>query len=145
VSYYALSQLRDLIVQSLLIIGLVTVIVTPWVLKARERKRIHEALSRTLDKGVIPSPELLRALTQNSQPATPARSLPQRDLRKGIIWLSIALGSGVLALSVVLGHDPKHLYLPITEPLAALGIAGLPGAIGLGYIILWFVSRKDSL
>jgi Mg2+/citrate symporter len=145
VSYYALSQLRDLIVQSLLIIGLVTVIVTPWILKARERKRIHEALSRTLDKGVIPPPELLKALTHSSQPATPMRSLPQRDLRKGIIWLSVALGSGLLALSVVLGHDPKHLDLPIREPLAALGIAALPAAIGLGYVILWLVGKKDPL
>jgi Mg2+/citrate symporter len=143
-SGYALSQLEQLVTQALLIIGLVTVIVLPWLIKARDRTRIHETLSKALERGVAPPPELLKAITENSRTAAPARPLPEKDLRTGVIWLSVAAGLGLLALGIVLGHDPKHLHLPIRQPLASLAIAAFPGAIGLGYLILWLIGRRET-
>ena len=143
-NYWEMSALGELIKTTLLLLGLVTVVVTYLLIKARERKRIHDALTRALDKGIAPPPEVLKALTESIRPPAPVRPLPQRDLRNGVIWLSVAIGLAVLALSLVLGHDPRHLHLPIKEPLAALGIAAFPAALGFGYIILWLVEKDKE-
>jgi hypothetical protein len=137
-------QLKGMILNGILLLSLASIVVTYLLIKARERKRVHDVLSKALDNGVTPPPDLLKAIIEYGRPRAPTRTRTQRDLRNGIVWLSVAMGLGVLAMSLVTGHDPQQLKLPIKEPLAALGIAALPAAIGVGYLLLWWLGKDKT-
>ena len=139
-------NIEDLIVlNALLIMSVVTVVILRLCLQYRERKRIQVAVINAAEKGLVLSPEVLKVLSDGVRTSPPPLPLPRLDLRKGIVWLSFAAGLALFAFTLVVGHDPEHLYLPIKDPIAALGIAALPAAIGIGYIILWLTGRKQSL
>ena len=85
--------------------------------RARNRQTILDAIKLITDRGEPIAPELIEALVQD-------KASPYVDLRRGIIFLSIAIATGVFA--VVLGEADA------IRPL--LGIAAVPGLIGLAYI-----------
>jgi hypothetical protein len=128
-------DLIPLIVLPLLVIAIASIIALPWVLKTRERFKVHETLKYVLDKGHAPPPELLAGLVE--QPRT--RRPGERDLRASVFWLSIAVGVSALGASIAWVSDPDG-----SGWIIAPGLGAFPGSIGIGYLILWFVNRAQQ-
>lgn len=129
------GDLATVIVLVTLILGLTTVIVVPWIIKARARMKIHETLRYFADKGQALPDDVLAAL------AEPPRPLPagERDLRAGIIWLSLAVGIAGVVSTVISVNDPEDVSWVMVP-----GLAAFPAAIGLGYVFLWILNRKKQ-
>ncbi|MDE2464239.1 MAG: hypothetical protein KGO02_11060 [Alphaproteobacteria bacterium] len=89
--------------------------------RARNRRTVLDAIRLITERGEPVAPELIAALVQD-------KASPYADLRRGVVFLSIAVATGVFA--VVLGEGDS------VRPL--LGIAAFPGLIGLAYIGLHF-------
>ncbi|MDE3117321.1 MAG: hypothetical protein KGL26_17120, partial [Pseudomonadota bacterium] len=85
--------------------------------RARNRRTVFDAIKLISERGEPVAPELIEALVQD-------KASPYADLRRGIVFISIAVATGVFA--VVLGEGDA------IRPL--LGIAAFPGLIGLAYI-----------
>ena len=85
--------------------------------RARNRRTVFDAIKLITERGEPVAPELMEALVQD-------KSSPYADLRRGVVFLAIAVATGVFA--VVLGEGDA------IRPL--LGIAAFPGLIGLAYI-----------
>jgi hypothetical protein len=105
------------------------IVIVPRYLKSQEKQKLQETLRASIEKGAQLPPEVIEALTSDLKPPPS----PQRDLRGGIVWLSIAAAFVALGL-VVSFEEPDALY-----PL--LGVATFPGFIGIALIALYFVSR----
>lgn len=129
------SEFVILIVLVALIGALTTVIILPWIIKARERMKIHETLRYFMDKGQALSNEVLAALTDPPRP----QPAGQRDLRAGILWLSLAVGIAGLVASIISMSDPGDVSW-----VMAPGLAAFPAAIGLGYVLLWVLNRHKQ-
>jgi hypothetical protein len=97
--------------------------------KFRTRADMQQTIRLALEKGNQLNPELLEQL------ANPKRE-PQRDLRLGLIWLSLGVG---LALCGVFVPDPSGHALR-----GCLAGAAFPLAIGLAYMIMWQVSSNKA-
>lgn len=83
--------------------------------RARNRRTVFDAIKLITERGEPVAPELIEALVQD-------KASPYADLRRGVVFLSIAVATGVFA--VVQGDAIRPL----------LGIAAFPGLIGLAYI-----------
>jgi len=86
---------------------------------SRRQQRQHEVILKLADKG-LPVPQELFA----------AELKPGRDLRLGIITLSAA--AGVTGFLYVVGAEE------------GTGIGLIPLSIGLGYLIVWFIERRQN-
>ena len=124
-----------IIVLPLLILGVTSIIVMPWILRTRERFKAHETLRYMADKGQVPPAELLAGLVEQPKPRQPG----ERDLRASIFWLSVAIGISTLGASIAWVSDPEG-YGWIIAP----GLGAFPGAIGIGYLLLWWLNRSQS-
>lgn len=91
--------------------------------RTRNRRTVLDAIKLITERGEPVAPELIEALVQD-------KASPYADLRRGIIFLSIAIATSVFA--VALGEADA------IRPL--LGIAAFPGLIGLAYIGLQFLA-----
>jgi hypothetical protein len=127
------DELVVLIVLVTLICALTAVIVMPWLIKARERVRVHETLRYLVDKGQVPPSELLAGLAEPPRP----KPLGHQDLRRGIFWLSLAAGIAGLVASIVVSSDDMNWVV-------APGLAAFPCAIGIGYVFLWLLNRTKE-
>jgi hypothetical protein len=105
------------------------IVIVPRYLKSLERQKLQETLRASIEKGAQLPPEVIEALTSDVK-APPS---PQRDLRGGIVWLSVAAAFAVLGV-IVSFEEPDALY-------ALLGVATFPGFIGLALIALYVVGR----
>ncbi|WP_454716463.1 DUF6249 domain-containing protein [Caulobacter segnis] len=106
-------------------------IVPVW-LKSRERKEMQATIRSAIDKGQALPQELIDAMTKDvRQPATALR-----DLRSGVIWL--AVGLGLAGLGTMIGFEERDAFHPI------LGIAFIPGMIGLALIALSFFNPNKE-
>jgi len=107
----------------------VIVLVVAFSLHFRYRKtrEVHTTLRAMVEKGAEIPPDLL---------APPVRK--DSDLRKGIIFLASGLGWLLFALfffpHVDGGAEVKSLW--------SLGL--IPGMIGLGYLLLWYLRRNKN-
>lgn len=106
------------------------IVLVPRYLKSQERQKLQETLRASIEKGAQLPPEVIDALTSDVKPPPS----PQRDLRGGIVWLSVAAAFASLGL-IVSFEEPDALY-----PL--LGVATFPGFIGVALIALYLVGRK---
>lgn len=113
---------------------LAAVILVPGYLRSKEKERLHETLRLAYEKGQPVPPEMIEALqTTRLQPQ------PDRDLRRGIVLLCIALA--IIVFGLMVGRIPEtegHATWPM------VGIAAFPGFIGIGYIAFWLASRRKS-
>ncbi len=95
----------------------------------RNRREMQQTIRMALDKGHELTPEIIDRLGQPQPPK-------DKDLRLAVIWLALAIA---LVLCGVFVPDPSGYALK--------GIwagAAFPLCIGLGYLLLWFVSDKDE-
>ena len=121
-------MIEELIPSVMFISVAVTLIFLFW-FRYRSRESMNETIRIALDKGQELSPEIIDRLGQ-------PRGGKNRDLRLGVIWLSIAVGLALLALGV--GNFAAEALQ------GTLASAALPFAIGLGYLLLHWLTDKDE-
>ena len=124
----------DIIVPITFFLFLAAVILVPGYLRSREKERLHDTLRLAYEKGQPVPPEMIEALQTNRMAPQ-----PDRDLRRGIVLLCVALAIVVFGLMV--GQIPEtegHATWPM------VGIAAFPGFIGIGYIAFWLASRGKT-
>lgn len=108
------------------------IVVAPRYLKSLERQKMAEALRAAIEKGQPLPPEMISVLTADVKPPPS----PQRDLRRGMILLAVALALVVMGLLVGQG-EPDATY-----PM--IGLAAIPGFIGLAFIAMSRLGRDRS-
>lgn len=109
------------------------VIVPAW-FKSKERKEMQATLRASVEKGQPLPPEVIEALSRDN---TKTPSTASRDLRIGVILLSVAIGIG--AAFSWLGYQIGH-----QEPYGFAAFAAIPGAIGLAFIVLSFFNKNKG-
>lgn len=113
----------------IMFLSLAAVLIFLFWFRYRSRESMNETVRMALDKGQELSPEIIDRLSQSS-------GGKHRDLRLGIIWLSIAVGLALLALGV--GNFAAEALQ------GTLASAALPFAIGLGYLLLYYLTGRDK-
>jgi hypothetical protein len=117
--------------------SIVAVIIGPSFLKNRERREMQLTVRHAVDKGQTLPAELIDAMTKDVQKGLPSRS---KDIRKGV--LSLAAGVGIAGFGLVV-EGTSHIWGGNGQG-ALLGIACIPSAIGVAFIILGFFNpNKD--
>ncbi|SHF17590.1 hypothetical protein SAMN04487965_1551 [Microbulbifer donghaiensis] len=97
--------------------------------RAKKDLEIQQTVRMALDKGAELTPELIEQLGASNKPH------PLQDVRRGIVWITVAVGIALFGFFV---PDPSnHAFL------ALLAIAMLPFAIGLGYLAMHLFSRQQ--
>ncbi|CAM2765960.1 hypothetical protein EJ082_15875 [Brevundimonas diminuta] len=111
----------------------VAIVVIPAWLKSRERREMQATLRTAIEKGQPLPPEVIETISKENvkPPATAAR-----DLRTGVILLAVAFGIGIFGYAVSFAE--MDAYYPI------VGIAAIPGMIGLAFIILSFFNKNKG-
>jgi hypothetical protein len=82
----------------------------------------QQTIRLALEKGAELTPALMKSLSEPEPPKN-------RDLRNGLIWLSLALGLALCGWAV---PDPSGYALR-----GCLSGAAFPFSIGVAYIIMW--------
>ena len=127
------------------ILMIISVVVFPIWIRAHygslARQRLHETVRIMVEKGQPVSPEMLASLGSSSSSAGSSdpfeRPGPSKDLRVGVILMGV--GVGLLVLGVALGPVSDWAA---TGPVA--GSAAIPGLIGVGFVVLSIINRRNS-
>lgn len=117
--------------------SIVAVVVGPSYLKSRERREMQLTVRHAVDKGQTLPPELIDAMTKDVQKNLPSRT---KDIRKGV--LSLAAGVGIAGFGLVV-EGTSHIWGGNGQG-ALLGIACIPSAIGVAFIILGFFNPNKA-
>jgi hypothetical protein len=104
------------------------IVVVPAWLKSRERREMQATVRAAIEKGQPLPPELIEALTKETK--LPKVSSAQRDIRIGVILLSVGAGLALLGAALRLIADEAFYSL--------VGSAAIPAAIGVAFIVLSF-------
>ena len=104
--------------------------IVPRYFKNREREKMQDTIRAAIDKGQTLPADLVEAMTRDVRPASSA----QRDIRLGVIWLAIAIGLGALGWAAGDYTDDGVQ--------ATIGLAAIPGVIGLAFIVLSFFNKN---
>lgn len=119
------------IVAIVMVFGFVPAII--WILaNARVKREVQDTLRKSIEAGNPLTPEAIEALTRTS--ATAPSSV--KDVRTGVVWLAVALG--IALMGFVVGYFDADVYRP------ALGLAAIPGVIGLAFIALSFFNPNKG-
>ena len=107
------------------------IVIAPLYFRSQERQKMAETLRAAIERGESLPPDIMTSFAAVSkQPASPAR-----DLRTGIIWLSVAIG--MAAFGILLGFEEPEATFPL------IACAAFPGFIGLAFIVLGLINRKN--
>ncbi|MFN7127572.1 MAG: DUF6249 domain-containing protein [Brevundimonas sp.] len=109
--------------------SIVAVVVGPSFLKNRERREMQLTVRHAVDKGQTLPPELIDAMTKDVQKNLPSRT---KDIRKGV--LSLATGVGIAGFALAVENSSRDWGG--NGEGALLGLACIPIAIGIAFIIL---------
>ena len=128
---------------------LAAVIIVPQVLKSQDRRRMYDTLRAAYERGQPVPPEMLDAMTRGrpleafeGEPTAPQRATQSRDLRRGVILLSVGVG---LALIGVAFYAGLYEVGGAPETLASFAAAGaVPFCIGLAYLGLWWFGGRGQ-
>ena len=114
-------------------IMVIAIVAIPAWLKSRDRREMQATLRSAIEKGQPLPPEVIDSISKENAkpPATAAR-----DLRTGVILLSVAVGVALFGYAVSFAETDA--YYPI------VGIAAIPGMIGLAFIILSFFNKNKG-
>ena len=96
-------------------VGIVAIVLT---FGHRRQKLAHETMRLMIQKGLPVPTELIN-------PPRPVKP-PKSDLRRGLIWLAVGIGSAILSLKT---FEDSGLW--------ALGL--IPAFIGVAYLLCWMV------
>jgi hypothetical protein len=109
------------------------IVIVPTWLKSKERKEMQGTLRAAIEKGQPLPPEVIDALSKDNikPPATAAR-----DLRVGVIMLSVSLGIAIF------GYAMSFAEMDALYPI--VGLAAVPGMIGLAFIILSVFNKNKG-
>ena len=121
---------EDILVPIFIFGAIAAMVIAPFYFRSRDREKLLETVRTAYDRGHPVPPELIAAMQAKQ---TPVRPSPERDLRAGIIWL--AVGLGVAIFGVLLSFEEDDAIYPL------LGVASIPGMVGLALIALSFVGR----
>lgn len=124
----------DSLIPITMFVMIAVIVVVPRYLQSLERRRMADALRAAIEKGQTLPPEMINLLTTDVR-ARPTPS-PQRDLRRGLIMLAIALGLVVMGL--VIGQDEPDATYPF------IGIAAIPGFIGLALVAISRIGKDRA-
>ena len=109
--------------------------IAPRYFKSIERQKMADTLRIALEKGQPLPTEIIEAMSSNVRtPGLPPS--PQRDLRTGVLWLTIGVAFGILGL-IISFEEPDALF-----PM--LGIASFPSLIGVAFIALGLIAKPKS-
>ena len=121
--------MADELIPIIMFISIAVVLVFLFWFRFRAREGTQQTIRAALDKGHELTPEVIDRLGH-------PRPSKYRDLRLGVIWLAIAVGLALMAVAV--GNFA-------TEALhGTLASAALPAAIGVGYLIIHWITGKDE-
>jgi Na+/proline symporter len=109
------------------VIGPVVLLGVFFWFRFRARREMQDTIRVALDKGQELSPEIIDRL---GHPRAPKK----QDIRLGVIWIAVAVGIALLGIAI-----PEE---EATRPL--LGFAGFPFVIGVAYLILNKVAKRDD-
>jgi len=118
-------------------IMVIAIVVVPAMLKSRERKEMQATLRAAIEKGQPLPPEVIEALSKDNikPPATASR-----DLRVGVILLAVSVGIALFGstFNFIGGYEETKAVAPI------IGVAAIPGMIGLAFVILSFFNKNKG-
>lgn len=130
-------ELTPILVVFIIFASIVAIIIGPSFLKNRERREMQLTVRHAVDKGQTLPPELIDAMTKDVQKNLPSRT---KDIRKGV--LSLATGVGIAGFAFAVNSADRDWGSNGGEAL--IGIACIPAAIGIAFIILGFFNpNKD--
>lgn len=112
---------------------IVLIIAIPAYFKNKEKQEVQATIRAAIAQGQPLPPELIDALTRDT---VNKRSSAHRDLRVGVVWLAIAIGISLFAWLV--GFEEGDAVYPL------MGIAAIPGCIGLAFIVLSFFNKNKD-
>ena len=109
------------------------IVIIVWLyLKHRSRVEMQQTFRLALDKGNELSPEFIKQLGEPEPDK-------DRDMRRGLIWLSLALGLVLIGFAVPSPRDSSEALRGL------LAGAALPFCIGCAYMIMYrFGAKKES-
>ena len=120
--------MNDELIPIVMFISIAVVFVVWFYFRHKDRMETQQTFRLALDKGTELSPEFIKQLGEPE----PSKD---RDLRRGMIWLALAVGLVLIGVAV-------------PEPDAFRGLlagAALPFAIGCAYMIMYrYGTKKES-
>jgi hypothetical protein len=129
-------DLTPIIIVFIVFASIVSVIVGPSFLKNRERREMQLTVRHAVDNGQTLPPELIDAMTKDVEKGLPSRT---KDIRKGV--LSLAAGVGVGGFALVVQSATRDWG---NGESALLGVACIPAAIGIAFIVLGFFNPNKA-
>jgi hypothetical protein len=126
----------EAIVILMIIFGsIASLFLVPRYFKSVERQKMADTLRAAIEKGQPLPTDIIEAMSSNVRsPGLPPS--PQRDLRTGIIWLTV--GAAFATLGLVLSFEEPDVLMWM------LGIASFPGFIGLAFIALGLLGKPRT-
>lgn len=110
---------------------------------AREREALHATVRAAIEKGQPVPVELMNSLQSAAQtpPPVPTR---ERDLRAGIICICAGIGIEIIAYGLWFGLSATDDTAAYIAGGAVAGGGAIPGLIGVGFLLLWYLRRKND-
>lgn len=109
------------------------IILVPRWFKNKERQELQATLRAAIERGQPLPPEVIDSITRDAPTPRTRAARVRNDLRTGVVWLAVALG--ICGFGYALGfNEPDAYYI-------FLGIACIPGFIGLALVALGLVDR----
>lgn len=124
------------------------IVILPQYLRYKDRARLHETLRQAVDKGQPLPPDVIAGLSRPARPsdttesyAYPVEERAHRDLRRGVIWLSVGLGFVLIGAAFYAGLYDLGGAPQTFASFASIG--AIPACIGCAFLALWYWGRKD--
>ena len=120
--------MEDELIPIVMFISMAVVFVFWFYFRHRSRMETQQTFRMALDKGTELSPEFIKHLGEPE----PSKD---RDLRRGLIWLSLAVGLVLIGVAV---PEPEAFR-------GTLAGAALPFSIGCAYMIMYrYGTKRES-